>query len=233
MARTPQTDESFLREVDDNLRQDRLATFARHWGPGIVTGVLVLLVLLAAGLWWRSHNAYQAGLKSEALAKPLDDLENNQPLSDPRPVRDMAANATGGYQAVARLAIAADAARRGDAKAAAADYAAIADDGALPQPIRDAAQVRAVALQYDAISPQAVIDKLKIIAVPGNAFFPSAGELTANAYLALGQKDRAGQLFAAIARDKSVPVTLRGRAAGMATSLGQTVDPVAGADGSL
>lgn len=233
MARTPETDNSFLREVDENLRQAQLTDLARRWGPTIVTGVLVLLVILAGALWWRSHSAFEDGLKSEALAKPLDQLEANQPVSDPKPLQDMAANAKGGYQTLARLALAADAARRGDAKAAAADYTALADDGAVAQPIRDFAQVRTVTLQYDSIPPQAVIDKLKAIAVPGNAFFPSAAELTANAYLALGQKDKAAKLFAAIARDKSVSTSLRGRAAGMATSLGQTVDPVAGADGSL
>lgn len=207
-----------------------MVDLARRWGPPIVTLLLVALVLLAAGLWWRGHDAYQQGLKSEALAKPLDDLENNQPLSNPAPLRAMAADSKGGYQAVARLALAADAARRGDPKAAAADYTAIAGDSGLPQPIRDLAQVRATALQYDSITPNAVIDRLKAIAVPGNAFFASAGEMTANAYLALGQKDRAGQLFATVARDTSAPATLRARAAGMATSLGQTVAPVAGAD---
>ncbi|WP_174273638.1 tetratricopeptide repeat protein [Sphingomonas bacterium] len=229
MALTPQNEDAFFREVDEDLRRDRFAGMARQWGPVAVTVLLVALVLLAGGLWWRSHRAYQAGLVSEALAQPLDQIGNGQPLSDPAALQKIAASPRPGYQAIARLAIAADAVRKGDAKAAAADYGALANDDDVAQPIRDLAQVRMVALQYDTLPPQGVIDRLKAITVPGNAYFASAAEMTANAFLALGRKDRAGALFAAIVRDADAPASIRGRASGMATSLGQAVAPVAGA----
>jgi len=47
------------------------------------------------------------------------------------------------------------------------------------------------------------------------------------AYLKMNRKDMAGPIFAAIARDNDAPVGLRGRAAGMATALGQDVGTIA------
>jgi hypothetical protein len=61
---------------------------------------------------------------------------------------------------------------------------------------------------------------LKPLATPGNAWFGSAGEMTAIAYMKLGQDNRAGPIFAQIAKQKELPQSLRGRATQMAGALG-------------
>ena len=55
---------------------------------------------------------------------------------------------------------------------------------------------------------------------PGAPWFGSAGELVAGAYLKLDRPQEAGRLFAAIAKDKKVPDSIRSRAVQMAGSLG-------------
>ena len=90
----------------------------------------------------------------------------------------------------------------------------------MAQPYRDVATVRMVALQFDKLPPQQVIDRLKPLAVPGGPWFGSAGEMVAGAYLKLNRPQEAGKLFAAIARDMKVPDSLRARAIQMAGSLG-------------
>ena len=61
---------------------------------------------------------------------------------------------------------------------------------------------------------------MKPLAVPGNAYFGSAGELVAMAYLEQGEREQAGTLFAAIAKDEDVPQSLRARTRQMAGLLG-------------
>jgi len=64
--------------------------------------------------------------------------------------------------------------------------------------------------------------------VPGNPWFGSAGELVAMAYLRQNKPDLAGPLFAALAKDKTVPDSIRQRARQMAGALGvDAVDDVA------
>jgi hypothetical protein len=59
-------------------------------------------------------------------------------------------------------------------------------------------------------------------------WFGPAGELLALAYLKQGNKDLAGALFGAIAKDKDVPDTLKARARQMAGLLGfDAVDDIA------
>ena len=70
---------------------------------------------------------------------------------------------------------------------------------------------------------------MKPLAVAGNPWFGSAGELVALAYQKMGKVDLAGPLFAAMAKDKNVPETIRTRALRLAGLLG--VDAVAQAAG--
>ena len=61
-----------------------------------------------------------------------------------------------------------------------------------------------------------MIDRLKPLAVPGNPWFGSAGEMVAISYLNMGKSDLAGPLFAQLAKDDNVPPTIRSRALQMA-----------------
>ena len=61
---------------------------------------------------------------------------------------------------------------------------------------------------------------MRPLAVAGNPWLGSAGELTAIAYLRQGRRDLAGQMLARIAADSDVPATLRQRAVQMAGSMG-------------
>jgi hypothetical protein len=226
LALTPTENEAFLREVDENLRRDQMTGLARKWGIVAAMVVGLFLIGLAAFLWWRNHQAEQAGQEGEQLVQVLGEAEvGNASPSDPRLVQ-LANSSRDGYRALARLTQAGLTAKN-DPAAGAKAYQAIADDKDLPQAMRDLATIRAVTLQFDSLAPADVVARLKPLAVANNPWFGSAGEMTAMAYLKMNRKDLAGPLFAAIARDNDAPVGLRGRAAGMATALGQDVAAIA------
>jgi hypothetical protein len=109
---------------------------------------------------------------------------------------------------------------KGDAARATTMYFDLADDGKAPKAMRDLAAIRGVAVNFDQMKPEAVIARLKPLAQPGKPWFGSAGELVAMAYLKQGKQNLAGPLFAAIAKDEDVPVSLRSRTRQMAGLLG-------------
>ncbi|HWI87166.1 MAG TPA: tetratricopeptide repeat protein [Sphingomonas sp.] len=222
MALTPTDNEAFLREVDENLRRDQMTGLARKWGRVAGAALVILLLALAAFLWWRHHRAEQAGLEGEQLVQVLTDIEIGRALpTDPR-LATLAGSPRDGYRAMARLTQAGIIAKT-DPVAAAASYQEIAKDDGLPQAIRDLALIRATTIQFDTTPPAEVVARMKPLAISGGPWFGSAGELAGMAYLKMKRRDLAAPLFAAIARDNAVPAGLRGRAAGMATALGQSV----------
>jgi len=226
LALTPTENEAFLREVDENLRRDQMTGLARKWGTVGAMIVGLFLMGLAAFLWWRNHQAEQAGKDGEQLVQELAAAEVGSASPTDQRLTDLAKSPRDGYRALARLTQAGLTAKD-DVAGGAKAYQSIADDKDLPQAMRDLATVRAVTLQFDTMAPADVVARLKPLAVPGNPWFGSAGELTAMAYLKMNRKDLAAPIFAAIARDNDAPVGLRGRAAGMATALGQDVGVIA------
>lgn len=229
MALTPQNEETFFREVDEELRREQLGSFWRRYGRLVAIGVMVALAVLAGFLYWQHRQAEQAGLAGERLSGALRDISENKPDAAKPVLATLSTSGIAGYRATARLTSAALALDKGDDKAAIAQYAAIAGDSGVAQPFRDLALIRQTAVEYDTLPPATVIARLRPLAVAGNPWFGSAGELVALAYQKMGKAELAGPLFAAMAKDKDVPETIRTRAQRLAGLLG--VDAVAGAAG--
>lgn len=212
--------DAFLREVDDALREDQVYTAIQKYGKPV--GAIILAGLLGLGgyLWYENHSNAKAAEQGEALTKALDDLEVRNLKAATDAVAPLAKDGTDGYRATAKMLAAGVLSEQGKNAEAAKAFAAIAADSELPQAYRDLATIREVGLTFDQLGPDKVVERLKPLAVPGNAWFGSAGELVGMAYVKQGKNDLAGALFAKIAKDKTVPDTLRRRTRQMAGLLG-------------
>jgi hypothetical protein len=220
LALTPQNNEAFLREVDDELRRDQLLSFWERYGRLTIVAIVAALAAFAGFLYWQHRRTEAAGLQGERLQAAFDALGNGQPDQANAALAPIAASDRKGYRALAQMTQAdVDLGRKQD-KAAAAKFAAIAADTGIAQPFRDLALIRQTVAEYDTLKPQVVIERLRPLAVAGNPYFGSAGELVAIAYLDSGRKDLAGQMFAQIARDATVPESLRQRSVQMAGAMG-------------
>lgn len=219
MADAPPVNDAFLREVDEAVRQDRLLGVWQRFGRWIVVAVVAGLAAFAGWLWWDHYSKQVSGEGAEKAQVVLKAAAVGQ-MPDAKDIAALKGAGQPGYRAVALLTEAGVAAQKGEAAKAAQLYRAIAANEDIARPYRDLATVRKVALSFDTMAPQAVIDALKPLATEGNPWFGSAGEMSAIAYMKMGKKDVAGALFAAIAKDKTVPATLRSRAGQMAGLLG-------------
>lgn len=220
MAQPTDIDETFVREVDENLRRDQLNEFFRKNGAWVIAAVILFLLVSGGMIWWRQHQVQVAQGEVEKLAQVYKDIGGGNVAEAPKQLDELAESHSKAVRASARFARAALALQQNDTKQAIAIYNQIAADKGLPDPYRDAALVRGTTLQFDQLQPQEVISRLQPLAKPGEPWFGSAGEVTAMAMLKQGKRQDAGQLFLAIARDKTVPDAIRGRAAQLAGSLG-------------
>ncbi|MBA3898417.1 MAG: tetratricopeptide repeat protein [Sphingomonadaceae bacterium] len=225
MASTPPTNEAFLREVDEELRRDRMVGVWKRWGRWIVAGVIAALALLAGGIWWNNHRDAQAGVEGEQLATALEDLSSGKQAGLEPKFRALAASKSDGTRAAAALTLADMAMVKGDLRGAARQFGAIAADASLDKPYRDLALIRQTAAEYDTLPPAQVVARLKPLAMPGNPWFGTAGELTGIAYMRMNQPQLAAALFKALAADPGVPETIRSRVVQLAGILGVDAIP--------
>jgi hypothetical protein len=225
LALPPQTNEAFLREVDEQVRLDSAARFWKRWGRAVIAALVAALLALGGYLWWQSNRQATAGVEGEQMSLALDDLASGATNKAERELAKLTSSSTSGYKAAAKLALAATKLSKGDARGAGADYATIVADTSIAQPYRDLALVRQVAATFDTMAPQDVVNRLKPLAVKGNPFFGSAGEMTAIAYLQMNKRAEAGAMFAALASDEGVPDSIRSRSVQLAGVLGVDVKP--------
>ena len=192
----------------------------KRYGLPVGIAIALLLIGLAGYLWWDHRGKADAAEHGERFTQALDRLEAGRLDEADKALAELAKDADDGSGASARLMRAGIAQQQGKADAAAKLFAEVAADADAPQPFRDLATIREVAIRFDAMPPQQVVDRLKPLAIAGNPWFGSAGELVGMAYLKQGKNDLAGPLFAAIAKDKAAPESLRRRTRQMAGLLG-------------
>jgi hypothetical protein len=219
LVKAEDTGEAFLREVDDEYRRAKLGTLVSRYGRLALLGVGLLLVAVAGWLYWRGQRAAQADTRAQSLAEALTDVRANQAAKANAILAKLATAPEPGYRALAVLEQAGIAATSGDTARAASLYNSAAANTDLAMPFRDLATIKATQIEFDTLPPAIVIARLRAMALPGNPWFGTAGELTALAQMKAGHPELARPLFETIARDETVPPSLRGRVQQVAASL--------------
>ncbi len=208
-----------MREVDEAVRQDQAASFAKKYGWPI--GIALALGLGAFGgyLFWQERSETALEAQSETLVQAMDELDAGNIATADEELAVLSEGSDGAAAAAAmlRAGIAIQQERKSDAVAL---FDRVANNAQLPSELRDIAAIRSVSAQYDDLDPQAVIDRLGPLAQAESPYFGSAGELVAHAYLAQNRPGQAGPLLTAIAQNEDVPQTIRGRTRQLAGLLG-------------
>lgn len=230
MALSPQSNEAFLREVDEELRKDQALHVWQNYGRWIIGAVVAGLIAFAGWLYWQSHSDGRRGEEGEKLKAAVKALNENKAQEAEAPLKELAASSSAGFSATARFAQADTLLAKNDLKGGAAILAAIAADTGVPQEFRDLALIRQTAAEYDSLKPDQVVSRLGSIAVKDNPWFGSAGEMVAIAQVRMGKRAEAGKLYAEISKTNGVPQPIRTRALQMAGVLGVDAVPNDGED---
>jgi hypothetical protein len=216
----PDSGETFLREVEENLRRDQARDFFKKYGKWLIAALILLLAAIGGWMYWRDAQNKKAAEETETLGKIYHDIGEGKMAAAPGQLDQVAESDHAAIRASALFTRAAIALQANDRATALARFAEIAADTDLPQPYRDLATIRQTAIEFDAIKPEQVIARMQPLAKAGSPWFGSAGELTAMALLKQGRKAEAGKLFAAMAADAQVPSTIRSRSVQIAGTLG-------------
>ncbi len=206
--------DSFIDEVTEEVRRDRLFAFLRRYGWIGILGV-VLIVSGAGYVEWKKARA-------EARAEAFGDAVLAAMEAEDRAAALAAVPADGAQVAVVRLLAAAEGTPGPETLAG---LQALASDTALPANLRALAQIKAVLLAGDAMTPAVRDATLAELAMPGVPFRGLAMEQQALALLADGQRDAAIALARQILQEPELTAGLQQRVTQLIVALG--ADPAA------
>lgn len=209
-----------FREVDEELRQDRMKALAKRYG-GAAAAAALLVVAGTAGYvgWkhWRDQGRREASQALEAaMMKAAAGGEDGV-----KALSELAGKTSGEIAGLARLSAGAALTRDGKLAEAAQVYDSLAADAAAPAWQRDLATLMSVARQVERGEPAALTSRLAPLLAPANPWRFQAKELAGLLAARAGDRAKAQTYFQQLADDAQAPAGVRARAADLAAHYGR------------
>ncbi|MBB4229279.1 tetratricopeptide repeat protein [Rhizobium mongolense] len=205
-------DDSFIREVNEELRSDQMKGAWRRFGRYVIA-IAVLIVVGTAGKvafdYWDDNRSSGTGDQFLAAMKLADENKSDEALAA---LATLEKEGHGAYPVLARMRAASVQAQKGDNAAAIAAFEAIGKDQSVPEAVRDAARMRAGWLLIESGTYEQVSAAVEEMAIPANAFRHSAREALGLAAYKAGNMVQARQWYQAIADDAASPRNIANRA---------------------
>ncbi|MEM1064052.1 MAG: tetratricopeptide repeat protein [Pseudomonadota bacterium] len=209
------SEDSFIQEVSEEVRRERLYRLLRRYGW---IAVLLILLIVGGAAWneWRKASERAAAeATGDAL---LAALEADDPAARSSAIANLSAE--GEAAAIIAMLAAAETAAAEDPAAARAQLEAIAGNGTIDPLYRDLAALKAVSMAGEDLPAADRIARLEPLAAPGAAYRPLAMELIAIAHVDAGDTEAALSVLNDVLADGASPEGLRRRASQLIVALG-------------
>ena len=212
--------DSFIDEVTEEVRRDKLFAFFRRYGW--IGVVLALLVVGGAAYreWDKARSAAAAEAYGDALLAAVE-----TPDAAGRKAALEAVTTAGDGRIVQALLAAANAEQQGDKATALTALQSLADDGSVPQNYRDLATLKRVMLAGAGMQAADRIALMQDVATPGRPFRPLALEQIAMVEIETGDTDTGIRHLRDVLQEPLVSQALRSRVSQVIVALG--ADPAA------
>ena len=194
------SNDTFIREVDEELRGERLRGLWKRFGPYIIGAAVAVVLIVAVNegwSWWQRSTAADA---SDRYYAALELAEQGDAVAAQAALEDIADDGGSGYATLARFREAALHARRGERAEAIAAYDALANSASNPR-LRELALVLAAYLLIDDGDPAAVRQRVGGLAVEGGPMRNAAREAIGLALFGAGENAAALESFEQIVND--------------------------------
>lgn len=224
MAKDELLDEPLFREIEEDLRRDRMHVLWKRYRVLLIAAVAGILLAVAGSQVWLhfKHEAIAKASVRFADAQALEQTDRDGALAA---FQTLAAEGPRGYALLARLQAAALFAKKGDHAGAITAYKQIEKDA--PEPTyRDLATLLKVMVSLqapaDEIDEEDVAAQLGRLATDSSPWRYSARELQAQMAFATGNKAEAERLVNILIADPTTPAGVRNRARMLLTQTGQS-----------
>lgn len=204
--------DSFIREVEEELRSDRLKAVWDRFGTAILA--LAVLIVLATGgkVFWDWYSTSRANASGDRFMEALSLAGEGRSDEALAALTALEADGHGQYPVLAAMRAATIRAGSGDVPGAVAAFDAIANDTDVPPAFRDVARLRAAYLLVDTGSYADVAGRVGQFDTAEGPLRHAAREAMGLAAYREGNMGEATRLMRAIVDDPLSPLPLAGRA---------------------
>lgn len=205
------SDDSFIREVEEELRNERLQNIWQRYGKLIIAAAVAVVVAVAGYRYYEYSNAREAATNGDAFMEAVRLAEENKAEEAVKAFEAIQADGSVAYKAMARLRTAAELVKSGNKDEAVALYDAIAEDNSVDVNLRSVARVRAGMVLVDTGSVEDVQQRVQPLTAPDGAYRSSAREALGLANFKAGKFEEAYKYYEALDLDVDTPANMRQR----------------------
>ncbi len=206
------SNENIFREIDEELRTDRMRALWRRFAPFVIGGAIAIVALVAINEGWSWYTNSQSAAASEELYAAYDSAEAGDLDEALSQLDALAADASGGYPVLAEFRKAALLAEQGDTAGAVAAYDSLANTQSNPR-LRELALLLAANLLVDNGSLADVEARIGTLATEDSQMRRVAGELLGLAQYKAGEFAAAEESFETVLNDPLAQSGIRNRMA--------------------
>ena len=204
------SEDNILREVDEELRSDRMRALWRRFAPFVLAAAIGVVVIVAANEAWTWYHSNNSAQSSDELYAAFDDIEGNDLAAAQTQLDTLISNGTGSYPVLAQFRKAGVLAKDGKVTEAVAAYDELANTQSNPR-LRELALVLAGNLLVDTGSLADVQARVETIATEGNPLRNAAREALGLAQYKAGDFTAAQASFEAVINDPLSQTATRNR----------------------
>lgn len=210
------SDDSFIREVNQELRQDQARALWDRYGTFVIGIAIAVVLATAAYVGWQYWVESRANRAGDAFAQALTLANEGQHDEALAALAEIEEGGVAAYPLLAEMRSGTVLFQKGDVDAAVAAFDAVANDGSAPQALRDMARLRAALILVDNGSYADVSSRVETLTADTNPLRHSAREALGLSAWKEGRTADALALFEQIVADEAAPRGLRQRATLMA-----------------
>jgi hypothetical protein len=217
------TDNSFIREVDDAVRQERYKALWDRFGIYVIGLALALIIGAAAYNIWKYLEKSQAETAGDAFTAALTLKNDADQAEATKAFSELAKDGPSGYSILSRFQLASSQAKAGETEKAVAAYDELAQDRRVDAILKGLATLQAASLRLDNADYAEMQERLNDLAKGESAWRFSAQELLGLSAFQHDDLRAAEERFSALLVDAGTPRNMRDRANVMlALIVGQT-----------
>lgn len=207
-------------EVNEDLRKEKLERAWKKYGPLLIAGVVLFIVVMTGQVLWENYRAGERAEQSDRYESAVTLIEEGQVEQGLAALDLVIAEGEAGYRLLARLHKASTLAREGEIARAISEYQALAADGGVERRYRDYASLMAASLMMDQPGAEDVAGMLESLTEPDNPWRFSARELLGLWHFKQGNASEAEAVYTALLNADDAPAGVRRRAQEMLGMIG-------------
>lgn len=201
-----------FREVDEDLRHDRLMGLWQRYGIYVISIVLAIVLGVAGRALWNNYVTTKQTAESNRYDQAITLISSGDTAGAISLFEGISNDTSSGYGVISQFQVASQHLKNGDKPAALSVYDQLKNDGAVDERLKGLAILLGGITALDIESADEVRGRISPLAIYGDTWYFSAQEILALIAVREGDNESAISIYSNLSNDQDTPAGVRQRA---------------------